>query len=39
MERASILVENGDTVDAPHLYFSYPQNLLRLEPVREARQS
>jgi len=23
MERASILVENGDTIDAEHLYFSY----------------
>jgi DNA-binding NtrC family response regulator len=26
MERASILVEQGDTVCAEHLYFSYPQN-------------
>jgi DNA-binding NtrC family response regulator len=24
MERASILVENGDTITAEHLYFSYP---------------
>jgi transcriptional regulator with PAS, ATPase and Fis domain len=24
MERASILVENGDTIGAEHLYFSYP---------------
>ncbi len=39
MERASILVENGDTVEAMHLYFSYPQHLLRLEPVRESRES
>ena len=26
MERASILVEHGDTVRAEHLYFSYPQS-------------
>jgi DNA-binding NtrC family response regulator len=26
MERASILVEQGDTVCAEHLFFSYPQN-------------
>jgi hypothetical protein len=26
MERASILVESGDTIAAEHLYFSYPQN-------------
>jgi DNA-binding NtrC family response regulator len=26
MERASILVEGGDTIAAEHLYFSYPQN-------------
>jgi len=26
MERASILVENGDTILAEHLYFSYFQN-------------
>ncbi len=30
MERASILVENGDTVEADHLYFSYPKNLVHL---------
>jgi two-component system response regulator FlrC len=34
MERASILVENGDTVEAEHLYFSHPQNLVRM-PVRQ----
>jgi DNA-binding NtrC family response regulator len=26
MERASILVENGDTITAEHLYFSYPHD-------------
>jgi DNA-binding NtrC family response regulator len=26
MERASILVENGDTIAAEHLFFSYPHN-------------
>jgi len=26
MERASILVENGDTIAAEHLYFSYPHD-------------
>jgi transcriptional regulator with PAS, ATPase and Fis domain len=26
MERASILVENGDTIAAEHLYFPYPHN-------------
>jgi hypothetical protein len=26
MERASILVEEGDTITAEHLYFSYPHN-------------
>jgi DNA-binding NtrC family response regulator len=30
MERASILIENGDTVDAEHLYFSSPRNLVRM---------
>ena len=30
MERASILVENGDTVEADHLCFSYPKNLVHL---------
>ncbi len=29
MERASILVEDGDTIDTEHLYFSYPQNSER----------
>ena len=29
MERASILVENGDTIDAGHLCFSYSQNAGR----------
>jgi DNA-binding NtrC family response regulator len=27
MERASILAENGNTVDAAHLYFPSPRNL------------
>ncbi|HTY83642.1 MAG TPA: sigma 54-interacting transcriptional regulator [Silvibacterium sp.] len=36
MERASILVENGDTVTAEHLYFSYPRNLIELGPARES---
>lgn len=31
MERASILVENGDTVEADHLYFSYRRNFVRSE--------
>lgn len=31
MERASILVETGDTVEAEHLSFSYPQTLIPLE--------
>lgn len=30
MERASILIENGDTVEAEHLYFSGPRNLVRM---------
>jgi DNA-binding NtrC family response regulator len=30
MERASILVENGPTVEDEHLYFSHPRNLVRL---------
>jgi len=30
MERASILVENGSTVEAEHLYFSGPRNLVRM---------
>ena len=36
MERASILVEDGNTIEAEHLYFSCPQNLLRMEPRRES---
>jgi DNA-binding NtrC family response regulator len=32
MERASILAENGDTVEADHLYFSYRRNFLGSEP-------
>jgi transcriptional regulator with PAS, ATPase and Fis domain len=27
MERASILVESGDIVEAAHLYFSHPNSL------------
>ncbi|HME36516.1 MAG TPA: sigma-54 dependent transcriptional regulator [Candidatus Sulfotelmatobacter sp.] len=34
MERASILVENGDTIAAEHLYFSYPHNPDRNNPDR-----
>jgi len=30
MERASILVEHGDTVEAGHLCFSYPRNLVQM---------
>jgi len=30
MERASILIENGDTIEAEHLYFSAPRNLVRM---------
>jgi len=30
MERASILIENGTTVEAEHLYFSGPRNLVRM---------
>ncbi len=30
MERASILIENGDCVEAEHLYFSGPRNLVRM---------
>jgi DNA-binding NtrC family response regulator len=30
MERASILIESGDTVEAEHLYFSGPRNLVRM---------
>jgi transcriptional regulator with PAS, ATPase and Fis domain len=35
MERASILVENGELVEAEHLHFPYPRNLIRLETARE----
>jgi DNA-binding NtrC family response regulator len=31
MERASILVENSDVVEADHLYFSYRRNFVRTE--------
>src|SRR5271165_3739745 len=34
MERGSILVENGDTIAAEHLYFSYPHNPDRNNPDR-----
>ena len=30
MERASILIENGNTIEAEHLYFSGPRNLVRM---------
>lgn len=33
MERASILVEAGDTIEAAHLYFSYPYNSERNPPL------
>jgi len=36
MERASILVEDGDTIAADHLYFSYPHNLDRNNLDRDA---
>jgi DNA-binding NtrC family response regulator len=36
MERASILVENGDTIEAAHLYFPYVHNS---EPHALARES
>jgi DNA-binding NtrC family response regulator len=32
MERASILAEGADLVDARHLYFSHPQNLVHMPP-------
>jgi DNA-binding NtrC family response regulator len=35
MERASILVENCDQVEAEHLHFPYPRNVIHLEPARE----
>jgi DNA-binding NtrC family response regulator len=38
MERASILVEDGDTVAAEHLYFSYPRNRDRESPDRENQE-
>ena len=34
MERASILVEDGDTIAAGHLYFSYPQHQEGTNPDR-----
>jgi transcriptional regulator with PAS, ATPase and Fis domain len=36
MERASILVEGGDTIDASHLYFPYPPHF---DGATAARQS
>jgi len=30
LERASILIENGPTVEAEHLYFAGPQNLVQM---------
>jgi DNA-binding NtrC family response regulator len=36
MERASILVENRDTVEADHLYFSYHRNFVRSEARQRA---
>jgi DNA-binding NtrC family response regulator len=30
MERASILIENGNTIEAEHLFFSGPRNLVRM---------
>jgi len=36
MERASILVEDGDVVEARHLYFSEPQRLVNVELPLEA---
>jgi DNA-binding NtrC family response regulator len=38
MERASILVEEGDIVAAGHLYFSYPRNLDREHFDREHQE-
>jgi DNA-binding NtrC family response regulator len=35
MERASILIEDGDTITADHLYFSYPHPLDREKLDRE----
>jgi DNA-binding NtrC family response regulator len=32
LERASILIENGITVEAEHLYFSGPRNLVEMTP-------
>ncbi len=36
MERASILVENGDTIAAEHLFFSYPHNSERQAAALES---
>jgi len=36
MERASILVEDGDTLEADHLYFSFPRNLVQMAPPIES---
>jgi DNA-binding NtrC family response regulator len=36
MERASILVEGGDTIEAAHLYFSTPRNLVCLTRPTES---
>jgi len=36
MERASILVENGDTIHADHLYFPYLQSPERQSASRES---
>jgi DNA-binding NtrC family response regulator len=35
MERASILVEDGKLVEAEHLHFPYPRNVIRLDAARE----
>jgi DNA-binding NtrC family response regulator len=35
MERASILVENGDTITAEHLYFSYPHQIAQVSSPQE----
>jgi DNA-binding NtrC family response regulator len=36
LERASILIENGITVEAEHLYFSGPRNLVQMSPPSES---
>jgi transcriptional regulator with PAS, ATPase and Fis domain len=38
MERASILVENGDTVLSEHLYFPF-QNALSAQPLARAARA